>query len=134
MNRLLRVLLTLLSHYRRHPAQTLFLAVGLVTGVGLWSAVQIINDHARASYSEADQLLGAQASHWVRARDGAGIDPADYIALRRAGFTQLYPVLETRLATTAATRAAHLYGHRRSADRLAARSFQLSGCGRTQQL
>lgn len=95
---LLRVLLTLLSHYRRHPAQTLFLAVGLVTGVGLWSAVQIINDHARASYSEADQLLGAQASHWVRARDGAGIDPTDYIALRRAGFTQLYPVLETRLA------------------------------------
>lgn len=97
MKRLFRVLLTLLSHYRRHPAQTLFLAVGLMTGVGLWSAVQIINDHARASYSEADQLLGAQASHWVRARDGAGIDPADYIALRRAGFTQLYPVLETRL-------------------------------------
>ena len=95
---LLRVLLTLLSHYRRHPAQTLFLAVGLVTGVGLWSAVQIINDHARASYSEADQLLGAQASHWVRARDGAGIDPADYIRLRRQGFTRLYPVLETRLA------------------------------------
>lgn len=94
---LLRVLLTLLSHYRHHPAQTLFLAVGLVTGVGLWSAVQIINDHARASYSEADQLLGAQASHWVRARDGAGIEPADYIALRRQGFTQLYPVLETRL-------------------------------------
>lgn len=95
---LLRVLLTLLSHYRHHLAQTLFLAVGLVTGVGLWSAVQIINDHARASYGEADQLLGAQASHWVRARDGAGIDPAAYIALRRQGFIQLYPVLETRLA------------------------------------
>ncbi|PTY37355.1 hypothetical protein BGP77_08045 [Saccharospirillum sp. MSK14-1] len=98
MSVLTRVLLTLLSHYRRHIAQTLFLAIGLVTGVGLWSAVQIINDHARASYSEADQLLGAQASHWVRARDGAGIDPADYIALRRDGFTQLYPILETRLA------------------------------------
>lgn len=98
MRRLGWVLLTLLSHYRRHAAQTLFLVVGLVTGVGLWSAVQIINDHARASYAEADQLLGAQASAWIRARDGSGIEPADYIALRRAGFTQVYPVLETRLA------------------------------------
>ncbi|WP_108126909.1 ABC transporter permease [Saccharospirillum mangrovi] len=97
MRQLVRVLLTLLSHYRRHLGQTLFLTVGLVTGVGLWSAVQIINDHARASYAEADHLLGAQASHWIRARDGSGIAPADYIALRRAGFTQIYPVLETRL-------------------------------------
>lgn len=99
LRRLMWIGLTLLSHYRRHPAQTAFLVIGLVTGVGLWSAVQIINSHARASYAEADQVLGAQASHWVRATDGGGIDPDDYIQLRRAGFTQLYPVIETRVAT-----------------------------------
>ena len=97
--RLFWVGLTLLSHYRRHPAQTLFLVVGLVTGVGLWSAVQIINSHARASYAEADQVLGAQASHWVRSVDGAGVTPADYVALRRMGFTSLYPVIEARVLT-----------------------------------
>ncbi|MGB5277511.1 MAG: FtsX-like permease family protein [Gammaproteobacteria bacterium] len=91
---------TLLSHYRRHPLQTLFLFVGLITGVGLWAAVQVINAHARASYTEADQLLGAQASHWVRAADDGGIDPAVYVKLRRAGFRQLYPVLEARLTTS----------------------------------
>ena len=99
LRRLMWVGLTLLSHYRRHPAQTAFLIIGLVTGVGLWSAVQIINSHARASYAEADQVLGAQASHWVRATDGGGVDPDVYIQLRRAGFTRLYPIIETRVAT-----------------------------------
>lgn len=92
------VLLTLLSHHRRHPAQSLFLFIGLLTGVGLWSAVQIINDHARASYSEADQLLGAQASHWIRSADDQGVSPGDYIDLRRKGFTQIYPVIESRVS------------------------------------
>jgi len=30
------VLKALLSHYWRHPWQTLFLAIGLVSGVALW--------------------------------------------------------------------------------------------------
>ena len=99
LQRLGWTLYTLLSHYRRHPMQTLFLCVGLITGVGLWAAVQVINAHARASYAEANQLLGAQASHWVRSTDGSGIDPAVYVQLRRGGFRQLYPVLEARLTT-----------------------------------
>ena len=89
----------LLSHYWRHPLQTLFLLVGLITGVGLWTAVQVINAHARASYQEANQLLGAQASYWVRAVDDSGIDPEAYISLRRQGFRQVYPILEERLTT-----------------------------------
>jgi putative ABC transport system permease protein len=91
-----RVLLTLLAYYRRHPGQTLFMAAGLVTGVALWSAVQLINDHARRSYGEADRLLGAQASHWIRG-GAAGVAQGDYLALRRAGFTAVYPVIEARL-------------------------------------
>ena len=90
---------TLLSHYRHHQLQTLFLLTGLITGVALWVAVQVINAHARASYAEASHLLGAQASYWVRASDGSGIDPEVYVDLRRAGFREVYPVLELRLTT-----------------------------------
>jgi len=85
---------TLLSHYRRRPAQTVFLLAGLVTGVALWSAVQIINSHARASYAGAEDVLGARATHWINAADGGGITPAAYIDLRLAGFQQVYPVIE----------------------------------------
>ena len=101
------VLSTLLSHYRRHPGQTIFMAIGLITGVALWAAVQLINDHARSSYADADQLLGAQAGFWIRPKDGKqdgesraeGVSTADYIVLRRAGFDEIYPVIESRIAT-----------------------------------
>jgi putative ABC transport system permease protein len=96
--------LTLLSYYRRHPLQAAFLSLGLVTGVALWSAVQLINGHARASYSEADQLLGAQAKYWVRATVDQGVVPADYNRLRRLGFTQIYPVLEVGRETATGQR------------------------------
>jgi putative ABC transport system permease protein len=96
--------LTLLSYYRRHPLQAAFLGLGLVTGVALWSAVQLINGHARASYSEADQLLGAEARYWIRSREAAGVTPIEYSRLRRLGFTQVYPVLEVSRVTAAGQR------------------------------
>ena len=95
------VLKALLSHYWRHPWQTLFLAVGLVAGVALWSAVQIINQHAENSYRQAQSLLGAQAHYWIRSRRGQGIDPSIYIELRRDGFRQLFPLLELEVSTAA---------------------------------
>ncbi|MHA7880990.1 MAG: FtsX-like permease family protein [Saccharospirillum sp.] len=90
---------TLLSHHRRHPLQTLFLLIGLITGVGLWSAVQVINAHARSSYAEADQVLGAQTSDWIRPTGTGIVAPEAYAQLRRAGFRQLFPVLERRLTS-----------------------------------
>jgi putative ABC transport system permease protein len=89
----------LLSHYWRHPWQALFQAVGLVAGVGLWSAVQIINQHAENSYREAQGLLGAQASYWIQSRRDDGIDQAHYVELRRAGFRQIFPLLELQVST-----------------------------------
>ncbi len=88
-----------LSHYWRHRWQTLFLLVGLIAGVGLWSAVQIINQQARQSYAEANSLLGVQAGYWIRSRNDAGVGVADYIQLRRAGFRQLLPVVEAEVST-----------------------------------
>ncbi|MFT7043629.1 MAG: putative ABC transport system permease protein [Candidatus Azotimanducaceae bacterium] len=99
LRQLFWVLTALLSHYRRHPGQALAMATGLITGVALWAAVQLINDHARASYAQADQLLGAEARYWVRDNTGRGISPETYIALRRAGFEQVYPVIDSAIRT-----------------------------------
>lgn len=93
------VLRALLSHYWRHPWQSVFLLAGLVAGVALWSAVQVINSHARASYAEADAILGAQASDWIRRTDGGEVAPEDYIALRTAGFTEVFPLVQLRVST-----------------------------------
>ena len=89
-------LYALFSHYWRHPWQALFLLSGLISGVALWSAVQVINGHAQASYSQADSLLGAQVTHTIRSKGGE-ISHEEYIALRRQGWTELYPVIEARV-------------------------------------
>lgn len=93
------ILKALLSHYWRHPWQTLFLSTGLIAGIGLWSAVQIINQHAENSYRQAQSLLGAQASYWIRSRRDQGIEQALYIDLRRAGFRQIFPLVELEVST-----------------------------------
>jgi len=89
------------SHYWRHRWQTLFLLIGLVAGVGLWSAVQIINQQARLSYQRADSLLGVQASYWIRDASELGVSQFDYIQLRRAGFRQVFPLVEGEVSTHA---------------------------------
>ena len=98
---LLWVAKAVFSHYWRHRWQTLFLLVGLVAGVGLWSAVQIINQQARLSYAQADSLLGVQASHWIRSQSDQGVSQSDYIDLRRAGFRQVFPMVEGEVSTSA---------------------------------
>ena len=99
LNQWLWVFLTLTSYYRRHPGQALAMGLGIVSGVALWAAVQLINDHARSSYSEADQLLGAEAHYWIRDRAGLDVNVAAYISLRRAGFDAIYPVIEAQVRT-----------------------------------
>ncbi len=90
----------ILSHYWCHRWQTLFLLVGLVAGVGLWSAVQIINQQARLSYAQADSLLGIQASYWIRSQSDQGVSQTHYIQLRRAGFRQIFPLVEGEVSTS----------------------------------
>ena len=94
MGSYLTVVGTMLSHYRRSPMQTLFLLVGLVAGVGLFTAVEVINDHARASYAEADQVLGANADYRILS-SSRRVAVDTYLALRLAGFNTVYPVIET---------------------------------------
>ena len=94
---ILITLATTLSFYRQKPLQALFVLVGLVLGCGLYTAVAQINASAKASYAEADQILGASAQWRITDRMNDEVAVEDYIRLRREGFTQVYPVIEKRL-------------------------------------
>ena len=89
---------TMTSFYRHNKLQAFFVFVGLVLGCALFSSVAQINASARASYSEADKILGASAQIRITDRDKTKVAVKDYIDIRRAGFTSVYPVVEARLA------------------------------------
>ena len=86
---ILITLATTLSFYRQKPLQALFVLVGLVLGCGLYTAVAQINASAKASYAEADQILGASAQWRITDRWNGEVAVEDYIRLRRAGLTQV---------------------------------------------
>lgn len=83
----------LLSHWRRHKLQVAMLLLGLALATALWSAVQVINGEARASYARAAAMLGQDRLEQLVHADGTRIPQSDYIALRRAGWL-VSPVLE----------------------------------------
>ena len=92
-------LATTLAFYRQNPLQALFVLIGLVLGCGLYTAVAQINASAKASYAEADQILGASAQ-WP-STDRLSIEVAidAYIRFRRAGFDSASPTIERRSAS-----------------------------------
>ena len=92
-------LATTLAFYRQNPLQALFVLTGLVLGCGLYTAVAQINASAKASYSQADEILGASAQWRITDRVSTDVAVDDYIQLRRTGFTSVYPVIEKRLAS-----------------------------------
>ena len=92
-------LATTLAFYRQSPLQGLFVLTGLVLGCGLYTAVAQINASAKASYAQADEILGASAQLRITDRISTDVAVNDYIRLRRAGFTNVYPVIEKRLAS-----------------------------------
>lgn len=95
----------LLSHYRRHLGQAAFLLLGLILGVALWSSVQLINEHAKASYQEADQLLGTQAKYLIKpAFEANGVAHSTLEALNAAGFQGLNPVMQSTFTPLGARR------------------------------
>ena len=88
------ILRTLLSHYRRHPVQALFLLTGIVIANVLLVGTLLINSQARASYAEGEQWLSAGPVGQIRSRAADGsFDERDYIRLRRQGFEMLAPLL-----------------------------------------
>ncbi|NYT71568.1 ABC transporter permease [Halomonas sp. QX-2] len=99
---MIRVLSTLLSHYRRHPGQLIMLLLGLWVASALWSGIQAINATARDSYARADALFDTQLDQLER-RDGTPFSRAEYHALRQAGLP-VSPMLEGEIITQDGTR------------------------------
>ena len=91
------ILKTLLSYHWRNLGQSLFLLTGLVAGLALWVAVQVINETAKSSYQQASQLLDYQVTHLITTNLPQGVPLEVYARLRRAGYDSLVPVLERRL-------------------------------------
>ena len=83
----------LLSHWRRHPLGLLTLLVGLAAATALGSGVRALNAEARSSYARAAALVGGEDLARITAADGGRFPLADYLALRRAGWT-VSPMLE----------------------------------------
>ncbi len=94
-------LLTLGSHWRRHPGQLAMLVLGLALATALWSGVQAINTQARAAYAQAAATLGQDRLDRLQRHDGRPVPLADYIALRRAGYA-VSPVISGELRADAA--------------------------------
>ena len=88
------LLRTLLSHYRRHPVQAVFLFTGIVVANVLLAGTLLINAQARQSYDRGEQFLSSAPTGYIRHSDKSkGIDEREYIKLRRQGFDKLVPVL-----------------------------------------
>ncbi|WP_159005777.1 ABC transporter permease [Bradyrhizobium sp. S69] len=94
--RVIWILATLLSHWRRHPMQLATLLIGLVSATALWSGVQALNQQARLSYDRAAATFGGARTSTLVARDGASFPQQLFVDLRRAGWP-VSPVLEGRL-------------------------------------
>jgi putative ABC transport system permease protein len=107
---MLMLLRTLLSHYRRHPVQAVFLVTGIVVANVLLVGTLLINAQARASYDRGETLLRAGPVGQVRHRDpGRTFDERVYLQLRRQGFDMLAPVLR-RVVRTAGGEPLELVG------------------------
>ena len=84
----------LLSHYRQHPIQALFLLTGIVIANVLLVGTLLINAQARSSYAKGENLLRAAPMGELRHRDASRpIREIDYIDLRRQGYHMLAPAL-----------------------------------------
>ncbi|MGJ3232033.1 MAG: FtsX-like permease family protein [Oceanicaulis sp.] len=97
-----RILLTLVSHWRRRSGQFATLFIGLALATGLWTSVQAINAEARASYDAASAALGGAGARRYEAEDGGAIPVSTYASLRRAGWAAS-PVLEGELEAAGET-------------------------------
>ncbi|MFQ5564826.1 MAG: ABC transporter permease, partial [Paracoccaceae bacterium] len=93
MTRALWILMALMSHWRRRPVQLVTLFIGLAVATALWSGVQALNAHARASYDRAAAAIGGARTPVLVSVDGQRFPQALFVALRKAGWP-VSPLLE----------------------------------------
>ncbi|MDR9825552.1 ABC transporter permease [Vibrio sp. FNV 38] len=86
------VVKALLGHYHRHPFQVILVALGLILGVSLLVGVTAINNHAKQSYENGDQLFSSPIPYLIRTTQPNGFLPKSlYSELRDDAFDQCTP-------------------------------------------
>lgn len=86
-------LVTLASHWRRHPANFGALLTGLAIATALWSGVQALNEQARRSYDRAAEIFAGGGVRSLVSTGGGLFSQNYFIKLRLAGW-KVSPVLE----------------------------------------
>lgn len=89
-----------LTHWRRHKLQFITLVVGLASATALWTAVQALNTHARASYDRSAATLQAFDRISLVTRDRSPVIEEVFADLRRSGIPVI-PLVEGRLGPPA---------------------------------
>ena len=86
---------TFLSHYRQHPAQGLFLLIGLSLGVAMLLGILIVSSAAKTAFLSAQKLVGGQVVANIIPVTGARtLSEKIYVELRRNGITKAIPRVE----------------------------------------
>jgi putative ABC transport system permease protein len=83
------------ASYQHNILRLVLVLIALVTACAGLSAVLIINDAAKNSYTSASQPFLQQVEQRILAQSGHSISKQDFSTLRRLGFTQLIPVLRS---------------------------------------
>ena len=98
LKRVLLIWQTLLSHYKQHPAQGVFLLIGLSLGVAILLGTLIVSDAAKNSFMAGQKVIGGQVYATIHPLDSNNTLPQSlYVSLRQQGFTQLMPMIEGRV-------------------------------------
>ncbi len=98
--RLWLLLSTLLSHYRQHPAQAVFLLAGLSLGVAMLLATLIVSAAAERAFDEAQTTIGGQVVARIVPMDSRPTLPESlYRQLKREGVDHIFPVAEGHVKT-----------------------------------
>lgn len=88
------------GHYKRHPFQIVLVWLGLTLGIALLVGVMGVNQQARESYRQGEQLFSNPFPYRIRHQQPAlKVPQAFYIDLRRAGFSQCVPMDQHRVVT-----------------------------------
>jgi putative ABC transport system permease protein len=98
LNRVLLIWQTLFSHYRQHPAQGLFLTIGLSLGVAILLGTLIVSDAAKTSFMAGQKVVGGRVVATIIPLNGrTTFAETVYVKLRKNGFTELIPTVEGRV-------------------------------------
>ncbi|PSW03777.1 ABC transporter permease [Photobacterium lipolyticum] len=88
------------GHYRRHPFQILLVWLGLTLGIALLVGVMAVNQQARESYRQGEQLFSNPFPHRIRhVQMGLKVPQGFYVQLRRSGFNTCVPFEQHRIVT-----------------------------------